>query len=363
MRCAARELLGRGLETWRRVRLAAAGLLLAASLGLPAWAEALPPCPATPAGPVYGSNPVNNYLLLALAPDRMAGLNFPWSRQAAQILPTKVLELPVLGGWFGQGKTANLEQVLRVRPKLALVSGATVGAQASTQALREVGIPTCEVDLDRMPDYPAAFRRVGQALGVTRRADTLAADAQRTLGELAALRQRVAQRKPVRIYYAEGEDGLASECPGSIHAEVIEAIGARNALRCVDRGRFGMVRVSFEQILAADPDWIVTQDGPAMRAIQSEPRWKLLRAVREGHVLFAPQVPFRWLDRPPSFIRLIAAPWLASRVFPRDYAAVFRDPIDARIAQFFALYFQHSLTPEQARAIAQPNPADYPNKY
>lgn len=340
-------------------------LLCGALVATSALAQAQTPqaCPSAPSGPVYGSSPVNNYLLLSLAPDRMAGLNFSWSKQAAQILPKNVLDLPVLGGWFGQGKTANLEQVLRVHPTLALISGATVGAQASTEAMRKIGMPLCPVKLDTLADYPAAFRQVGQALGIAARGDALAAAAQTSLDELAALRKRVAQHKPVRIYYAEGEDGLASECSGSIHAEVIDAIGAHNAIHCADNSRFGMVQVSFEQIMASDPDWIVTQDGPAMRAIQTEPRWKLLRAVRDGHVLFAPQVPFRWLDRPPSFMRFIAAPWLASRVFPAEYQAAFRQPIIARTQQFFALFLNHKLTPAQADAIVRPKAADYPTKY
>jgi iron complex transport system substrate-binding protein len=334
-----------------------------AATGALAQAQTPPACPSAPSGPVYGSSPVNNYLLLALAPDRMAGLNFSWSKQAAQILPKSVLDLPVLGGWFGQGKTANLEQVLRVHPTLALISGATVGAQASTEAMRKIGMPLCPVKLDTLTDYPAAFRQVGLALGIATRGDALAAAAQTTLDDLAALRKRVAQHKPVRIYYAEGDDGLASECNGSIHAEVTDAIGAHNAIRCADNSRFGKVQVSFEQIMASDPDWILTQDGPAMRAIQTEPRWKLLRAVRDGHVLFAPQVPFRWIDRPPSFMRFIAAPWLASRVFPAEYQAVFRRPISARTQQFFALFLNHKLTPAQAEAIVRPKAADYPTKY
>lgn len=347
-------------QTLARWRHAALGLALLAGASL---AQAAPNCPSAPSGPVYGSSPVNNYLLLALAPERMAGLNFPWSKQAAQILPQSVLDLPVLGGWFGQGKTANLEQVLRVHPKLALISGATVGAQASTEAMRKVGLPLCPVQLDTLADYPAAFRQVGEALGMAARGDALATEAQRTLTALAALRQKVAAQPPVRIYYAEGEDGLASECSGSIHAEVITAIGAHNALRCTDGSRFGMVRVSFEQIMAADPNWILTQDGPAMRAMQTEPRWTLLRAVREGHVLFAPQVPFRWIDRPPSFMRLLAAPWLASQVFPADYKAVFHQPIPHRTQDFFALFFGHRLTPVQAASILQPKAVDYPTKY
>lgn len=351
----------RGLRHWLRALLTTA---LLATTTLPAWAATEPaPCPAAPTGPVYGSSPVNNYLLLALAPGRMAGLNFPWSRQAGQILPKSVLDLPVLGGWFGQGRTANLEQVLRVHPSLALVSGATVGAQASTEAMRKLGLPLCPVQLDTMADYPAAFRQVGQALGIAARGDALAEAAQSTLTALAALRHKVAEAPPVRIYYAEGEDGLASECSGSIHAEVIDAIGAHNALRCTDGSRFGMVRVSFEQIMAADSDWILTQDGPAMRAIQTEPRWKLLRAVREGHVLFAPQVPFRWIDRPPSFMRFLAAPWLASKVFPQQYGAVFRQPIVQRTQDFFALFFGHKLSTAQAESILHPKSVDYPTKY
>ena len=102
----------------------------------------------------------------------------------------------------------------------------------------------------------------------------------------------------------------------------------------------------------------------ALDAQLSDAAWlRQLRAVREGHVLFAPQVPFRWIDRPPSFMRLLAAPWLASRIFPADYRAVFKTPIDARTQTFFALYFNRTLSAAQARAILQPKAADYPTKY
>ncbi|HES77175.1 MAG TPA: ABC transporter substrate-binding protein [bacterium] len=297
----------------------------------------------------WGANPITTYLIAALAPDKLIGWNFAPPPEARGFFPAATLERPVVGGWFGQGKTPNLETLAALKPDISLVSGATVAVKNSVHALEQLGLASCEIRADHVDDYPAALRKAGKALGVAERGEQMAVMAEHLL----AARQKSSLNPAPRIYYAEGPDGLASECDGSIHAEVITLAGGVNVHRCPgDSGkdRFGMVRVDFEQLVSYDPDWIVTQDMSFARKLKGDARWKSLRAVREGRVLLMPQVPFRWMDRPPSYMRLLAMHWLAERIQPKPYAL----DVPKATQDFFALFFQRELDAHAVQAILNP---------
>lgn len=297
---------------------------------------------------VYGSSPVNTYFLLSLAPEKMIGLNFPLDKSAVGVLPEHLFQLPVVGGWFGQGKTPNKETLLSILPDLVLTteSSHTAGVEKQQAMLADMKLTSCRFKLDVLSDYPAAYRQVGQWLGVAERGTQLADFAQQVIDELAQARQQIAQ--PVRVYYAQGSDGLASECRGSLHAEVIELAGAVNPHQCEVTSGFGMVKVSLEQVLTENPDYIVTQDKQTYQHIITDKKWQKVAAVNQGKVLFMPGTPWRWMDRPPSFTRLLAAPWLMHQLYPTYYSQA---QLQYTISTFFDLFFHHSLEQQQLEKL------------
>lgn len=289
---------------------------------------------------VYGSSPITTYFLISLAPDKVAGLNFPQDKSGKSMLPARLFELPVIGGWFGQGQTPNKETLLSVKPELTLmsVSRHTASVQKQQAMLADLNLPVCTFPLDKLDDYPAAYRTVGQWLGVPDRGNLLANYAQNTLESLAKARASIT--KPVSVYYAQGNDGLSTECRGSAHAEVIELAGAVNPHVCESQSGFGMVKVNLEQVLAENPDYIVTQDKATLAHILNDRRWQSVPAVKAGKVLLMPGDPWRWMDRPPSFTRLIGAPWLMHQLYPE---LVTQAQLSASTREFFSLFFNHSL--------------------
>ena len=80
------------------------------------WAQAAIPTR------VYGANPSVTYLLAALAPETFLGWNFPPPSQSRGYFSDTVFTKPVIGGFFGQGKSPNVEALLATRPELAIVS-------------------------------------------------------------------------------------------------------------------------------------------------------------------------------------------------------------------------------------------------
>ena len=58
--------------------------------------------------------------------------------------------------------------------------------------------------------------------------------------------------------------------------------------------------------------------------------WRSLRAVRDGRAFVAPNMPFGWLDEPPSINRLLGLAWLSGSD-PRTLAATFNAVIYGRV--------------------------------
>jgi iron complex transport system substrate-binding protein len=92
---------------------------------------------------------------------------------------------------------------------------------------------------------------------------------------------------------------------------------------------------SIEEIRSLDPDMLIFSD-PAMReTLAISAAWKTVRAVREGHALVAPALPFGWVEEPPSINRLIGLAWLSGR-----------DPVTLAALSNSVVY-GHTLTPAQ----------------
>ena len=67
---------------------------------------------------------------------------------------------------------------------------------------------------------------------------------------------------------------------------------------------------SLEQIIAWQPDAIVTLDRAFFQGVKSKPGWEQVRAVAQNKVYLAPSLPWGWIDAPPSLNRLIGLRWL-----------------------------------------------------
>jgi iron complex transport system substrate-binding protein len=312
-----------------------------------------------PVASVYSTSPVGEIFLYTLAPDKVAGIS--WSLRAREkpwLLPSYA-NLPVLGGWFGKSSSANLEEIVRIRPGVVVSTGlADPMSVSSAEKLQEkTGLPVVVVD-GAMEKIPQAYRFLGGLVGRRARADSLAAWAERTIAESRArAKARLARGIRPTVYYAEGTRGLETDPGGSMHTELVERVGARNVAKVPLQQGFGGSHVSFEQILSWDPDWILvgedhtdTAGDKNWQKLVSDPRWKLLRAVRERRIVRIPDQPFNWFDRPPAPSRLLGALWLESALFPEDLP---REAFLARMREFFRLFYHRTLTPRDEAELLQ----------
>lgn len=300
---------------------------------------------------VFGSSPPVNVLLHAVAPKHMIGLSFEITEPTKKFYSPQLQSLPIIGGAFGFGKSMNPETVLTLKPDLALAwQPPTLDRSKVEKAFERIGVPVLFLKLDVLADWPAALRFIGKLLERQNETESKARYIEQALTRLADRVGAVPLEQRPRVYYAEGSDGLASDCHRSLHTEAIELAGGYNVYRCEPRDHKGRESIGIEQILAFDPDIIIVQDRAALRAIQGDPRWQGMRAVKANHIHPVPRWPHNWLDRPPSLMRALGAQWLASHFYPDRY------PFDLKreTRNFYRLFFDITLSDAEIDDLLNP---------
>ena len=301
---------------------------------------------------VYGTSPPATLMAYAMDPGLVAGLNMPIKPDDIPYLDPRMATLPVIGGWFGQGRISNVETLLALQPDIILVWWWKHSAmdEKMARALEPLGIPVVYMALDRLADYPRAFDFLGMLFNRETRARMLGRYAQKALETADQVRAAIPAESRVSVYYAEDADGLSTECHASIHAELIQLSGGENVHRCVQRTRVGKQKISMEQVLNYDPQVIVFHEDVFFKRMTNDSKWQNIRAVKDGRVYRIPIKPFNWFDRPPSFMRLLGVQWMMHNLYPRFY------PIDliAETRHFYRLFLNVDLDDAVIQALWQP---------
>lgn len=301
---------------------------------------------------VFGSSPPMNYLLYTLNPDKMIGLNFkaknPNNSADNQYLSKRFLSLPVIGSFHGGGQSINLETLMSYKPQLVLVWQDDMLVQTVAKEIEKTNIPTFMIPFREINDMPRAFRLAGDAIGESKRGELLAKYSQNVISEV---HKSVSKTKPVRYYYAEGLDGLSTECDSSFHVEAMNFAGGRNVHSCQQSGILGMEKISFETLLSYNPDVIIVQNRAVYNDLIQDPMWKNLRALKTGRIYLVPVQPFNWIDRPPSFMRVLGVQWLAHLFHPKEFKA----DLSERTKAFYELFLHVKLTDEQTKNLLGAN--------
>jgi iron complex transport system substrate-binding protein len=267
---------------------------------------------------VLPAGPPAAVLLAALAPDLMLGWPSPLPDSARALLPATAAQLPQVPRLTGRDDVT--EKIQALKPDLILDYG-TVSPRYSDLAKatqQRTGIPTILLD-GALADIPHAIRTLGGILHREGRAETLATFAE------AVLALPPTQRHP-RVVYARGADGLTVAAPGTDVMAVFTRLGWE-VLAPDGNGAFRPSSIA--AIAALDPGVLIFSD-PAMReAVVHGDAWRAVRAVREGHALVAPALPFGWVEEPPSINRLLGLAWLGGGD-PMTLAALFNATVYGR---------------------------------
>src|SRR6516225_1525422 len=288
---------------------------------------------------VFPAGPPAAIMLYTLAPDLLLG----WPRanraeECAFMLPD-VCARPEVGRLTGRGNTANLESVLSLKPDLILDVGSTSPTFASLAARvqEQTGVPYALLD-GRFEATASTYRLLGAL--THRDAEPLASYTEKTLATIKARVNQVPEDQRPRVYYARGPRGLETGLGGSINVETIEFLGAHNV--AAER-QGGLATVSVEQVLAWNPDVIITIEPNFAATVKTDPVWAPIKAVQTARIFLSPRLPFGWVDFPPSVNRLIGLWWLAKAFYPDK----FPEDLHPLTREFYQRFYH--MTPSDAQ--------------
>jgi iron complex transport system substrate-binding protein len=292
---------------------------------------------------VFVAGPPASVLAYVLAPDAMIG----WTRQPSpaekEFLAPPSRDLPETGRLTGRGDTVSLERLVAAKPDLVLDFGSTTGTYVSLadRVQSQTGIPYVLID-GRFAATAASLKLAADILGRPQRGAELAAYADRTFAAVdAVLAKEPADKRP-KAYLARGPEGLETGARGSINTEIIERVGAVNVVEGIG-GRGNIATVSLEQLIAWQPEIVVTLNRAFFDSVKSKPGWDQVKAVKEGKVFLAPALPWGWIDAPPSLNRLIGLRWLLQTFYPAEAKLDLR----AETRAFYGLFY--GVTPSDAQ--------------
>jgi iron complex transport system substrate-binding protein len=192
--------------------------------------------------------------------------------------PQSVQSLPKAGGL----DDAQIELVVSLKPDVVILAHST----RVTDRLRELGVPTFDVETRTYADIHRSVAAIGLLLGVADRAAVLNHDIEHAIDAIAEqTTQSLGGRRP--LVYFEVDEGPYGAGPDSFIGEMLARLGAHNILT-PQMGPFP--KLNPEYVVRHDPD-VIFIDRSEAPYLANRPGWDQIRAVREQRLCsFAPGV-------------------------------------------------------------------------
>ena len=297
---------------------------------------------------IAASGPNAQMILMTLCPELLVGLASTPSDEQKPYFPESMWELPTFGQFYGSKANLNMEALIDAKPQLVIDLGDRKDSIAEDMDMvqEQTGIPTIfrEATLETLP---AAYRTLGKLLDRQEQAEKLAQYVEKTLSMAEENRAKIAEADSLRVMYGTGPTGLACNAKGSVQADVIELIGAQNAIVSEEvSNRGGGTSVNLEEVYAVDPDVILlTADGPYDTLPDGE--WAELTAVQNSRYYEIPELPYNWMSSPPSVNRVLGVWWLGNLLYPElyDYDMV------QTAQEFYSLFWHYELSQAEAEQM------------
>lgn len=304
---------------------------------------------------IYPTGSTALMLLYTLAPDKMtaapSSTGSAFTEDQKKFVTEEVWDLPSYGTMSGSNGSLNLEAIKNADVQVILSMGTSTITETD---ISEADDLQAQLDIPvvlfsgEMADYAEAYRLLGKIIDREEDAEKIIAYTSDIVEKVEAVAAQVPEEERVTLYYAEGDDGLATEPASSNRSYVFNTAGAINVAQVDAKSGFGQSAVSMEQILSWNPQIIITQGtSNAYETILSDPNWATIDAVKNGRVYKMPDLPYSWADRPPSVNRFIGLHWMANLLYPDLYDI---DIVDVAI-DYYKVMYHVDVTREDMEAL------------
>ena len=196
--------------------------------------------------------------------------------------PASILEVPMVQS----GAETNIEEILALEPQVVLMNDMSQSEEQVKQ-LEENGVKVVVSKATDIEGVYYAIRMIGKLMGKDENAEAVIADMQATFDEIKANSKN--EGKSVYFEVSPLQWGLWTAGKGTFMDELAEICGLTNVFSDLNE----WAPISEEQVLARDPDYIVTitmyyGEGPTpVEEILSREGWGDLKAVKNGTILNA----------------------------------------------------------------------------
>ncbi|HWG68333.1 MAG TPA: ABC transporter substrate-binding protein, partial [Steroidobacteraceae bacterium] len=237
--------------------------------------------------------PANNAMVLMLGgADKLVATSLqarkqPWLRR----LYPRIAEVPAA---FDAAGGVNVETLIGARPDVVLMAyGGSLPRWMD--AIEAYHVPIVMMPNDSLDGLKTTVRMTGEVLG--ERESRIAAEYIRyfdaNLRRVTQVTSQLPQSERPKVLHTATPGILVVDGRDSVIDDWIRVAGGVNAADVVGLGR----PVSMEQVAAWDPDVIIVGTAPNQRsrqAILDDPRWRQIKAVREGRVFANPSGAYLW---------------------------------------------------------------------
>ena len=287
---------------------------------------------------------VAQMVIMSVSEDKLVGIANDPSEAELKYVSEDMADMPVFGQFYGSNPNLNKEALLAADPQVIIDVGDKKESQKEDMdsIQEQTGIPTVfiETSLDR---FPAAYRTLGELLGNEEKGEQLAQFVEETLDMAKTNSDAVTEKRTV--FYGGGPEGLDGNAEGSVQADVIETIGAENALKVDEINHAGGGNpVNMEELYNMDPDVIITTEGGSYDKMSGDSTWSELTAIQNGDFYEIPDSPYNWMSQPPSMNRILGIWWLGNLVYPDTYDY---DMVE-KTKEFFSLFYNYDLSDDEA---------------
>ena len=238
------------------------------------------------------------------------------------------------------GQQVGAEEILSINPDLILTKSRNKKDIASL--ISGFDIPLFALDLETMDSWKEEIIELGKLLNENQRAQVVVDEINRREDIIS---ERVLDVDKPSVLVLQGNSNNAvtsfSIAPKEwIQSELIVKAGGRPIT--LEGSSSGWSTVSFEQIAAWNPDYIIivsykSKGSPFTNQIYSSSAWKELKVVKERNVYLAPSDYVNYFQ--PNSRWILALQWLAHTIHP----AIFSDSnMEDEVASFY--YEMYSIT-------------------
>ncbi len=296
--------------------------------------------------------PRAHVLIFTLNPDKLAAWNYKLTDEEKKYINSKYHDLPMIGG--SGDVSFNLEEAAKINPEVIVYSGSIDDkAKEDVEKLQsQLNIPVVMVSTKLM-DLPEIYDILGKACGDAERGEKLSTYCKDSLKYFEDKGNTISDDKKVRVYYAEGAEGLESEPQSAERISALIKVGAKNVVEAGPNEGSGKMQISFEQLAAWNPDVILIgtdkgQESEFYKTIFDDENWKTLSAVENKQVIVTPFGPFNWFDRPYSVNRILGGYWLGKALYPEVYTEY---DLKDKMKEFYKEFYWYDLTDEECDVL------------